>query len=74
MSGEGQLVIAQGSKRNHPPWDQAGGLQASGFSSGAAPGIAHCGGQGRIGRTDRPWTSAVPRQCPQLGCLINGDA
>lgn len=61
MSGEGQLVIAQGSKRNHPPRGQASGLQASGFSSGATPGIAHHRGQGGIGRTDSPWTSTVPR-------------
>ena len=37
VSGEGQLTIAQGSKRDLPtPLGQESGLQASGFSSGAA--------------------------------------
>lgn len=46
MSGEGQLAISQGSKRDHAtPLGQKGGLQASGFPSGAARGIAYCGGR-----------------------------
>lgn len=44
MSGEGQLAISRGSKRDHAtPLGQKGGLQASGFPSGAARGIAYCG-------------------------------
>lgn len=47
VSGEGQLATVQGSKRDLPtPLGQESGLQASGFSSGAAPGIAYCGGRG----------------------------
>lgn len=60
MSGEGQLSIAQGSKRDLPtPLGQESGLQASGFSSGAAPGMAYCG-EGGLGRLTPPWPDRAP--------------
>lgn len=59
MSGEGQLATVQGSKRDLPtPLGQESGLQASGFSSGAAPGIAYAG----AGETD----PSMGRQSPHL--------
>lgn len=71
MSGEGQLAISQGSKRDHPSLGQEGGLQASGFSLGAAPGIDYCGG--RWGGADPSMDQHSPQaQCPQLGHLISG--
>lgn len=46
--GEGQLSIAQGVQRDLPIPGPGVVFQASGFSSGAAPGMAYCG-EGGLG-------------------------
>lgn len=72
MPGEGHLAVSQGPRKDLPsPWGQECGLQASGFSSGAALGVASCeSGVGCNGTGPSVDQQSPGTGCPQLGCLI----